>query len=80
MEILFEQSVGLANWGRKLAGKALTEYEHYFIDYFFTDKGTQYRNIIKEYPKLLQRVSQKELASYLNITPQSLSRIRANMK
>ena len=39
-----------------------------------------YQILIKEYPQLLQRVSLKEIASYLNITPQSLSRIRAHLK
>ena len=60
--------------------KTIQEYEHYFIEYYWADKGHQYQMLIKEFPQLLQRVSLKEIASYLNITPQSLSRIRAHLK
>lgn len=80
LEELFRRSLELANWGRCLVERHLLEHERYFMDYFWADKGTQYRNLIKDYPQLLQRVSLKELASYLNVTPQSLSRIRAERK
>jgi len=80
IEELYSESVELANWGRRLAEKVLYDYEKYFTDYFWADKGTQYFTMIKEYPQLLQKISLKELASYLNITPQSLSRIRAQKK
>ena len=80
IERLFSESTELANWGRKLAEKTLLENEHYFAEYFWADKATQYFNMIKEYPELLKRLSLKKLASYLNMTPQSLSRIRAKHK
>lgn len=36
----------------------------------------RYLNLIKNKPKLLQKVPQHQLASYIGITPESLSRIR----
>lgn len=36
----------------------------------------RYWRLMKESPALLRRVSQKQLASYLGVTPESLSRIR----
>jgi len=36
----------------------------------------RYQKLLKDNPELLQRISQKHIASYLGITPQSLSRIR----
>jgi len=39
----------------------------------------RYQKFCNDYPKLEQRVKQKHLASYLGITPQSLSRIRARV-
>ena len=36
----------------------------------------QYLKFTKTYPKLLERIPQNQIAAYLGITPQSLSRIR----
>ncbi|MDK7375530.1 MULTISPECIES: Crp/Fnr family transcriptional regulator [Weeksella] len=37
---------------------------------------TRYQEFVKLYPNLLQRVPQRTIASYLGITPESLSRVR----
>lgn len=50
---------------------------------FFADHVSaqqRYQAIMKKSPELLQQISLKKLASYLYVTPQSLSRIRANLK
>jgi CRP-like cAMP-binding protein len=39
----------------------------------------QYLALIKQYPDIVQRVSLAKIASYLGITPQSLSRIRKDL-
>ena len=39
----------------------------------------RYVNLVNTNPELLQRVAQKHIASYLGITPQSLSRIRKSL-
>ena len=39
----------------------------------------RYQNFCKTYPRLEQRIKQKYLASYLGITPTSLSRMRARI-
>lgn len=77
LEELFSQSLELANWGCKLAEYYLSEYEHYFIWYSGTEARAQYERLMREYPDLIRKVPLKHLASYLQITPQSLSRIRA---
>lgn len=80
LEVLFEQSLQLANWGRKLLEHYLSEYERYFTTYSWTSASEQYEQLIKSNPDLLQKVPLKHIASYLQITPQSLSRIRAQKK
>lgn len=42
----------------------------------FGDAKTKYLELLKRYPALVQQVPQQYIASYLKITPQSLSRIR----
>lgn len=40
----------------------------------------RYAKLLQNRPELVQRVSLKHLASYLGVTPQSLSRIRSNIQ
>jgi CRP-like cAMP-binding protein len=38
----------------------------------------RYHNFLEKYPQIVQQVTQKQIASYLGITPEFLSMIRAN--
>ncbi len=50
------------------------------FDEFKTSSPEQrYLNLLKNRPELLQRVPQYQMASYLGITPQSLSRLRGRI-
>jgi CRP-like cAMP-binding protein len=48
-------------------------------DSLSTSAEERYLKFIKTYPKLIEQVSQNHIASYLGITPQSLSRIRKEL-
>lgn len=45
----------------------------------FGNAKTKYREFLKRYPELVLQVPQHYIASYLKITPQSLSRIRSQI-
>lgn len=49
------------------------------IDLLTKTAKERYEELQKTQPQLIQRIAQKYLASYLGITPQSLSRIRAEL-
>ena len=80
LEELCEQTLDLANWMRKLSDYYLREYENYFINDSWSDAREQYETLLRTRPDLFQRVPLKHIASFLQITPQSLSRIRASVK
>lgn len=76
---LFKNSLELANWGRIVSERFFTFSCFYYTDIFWMSKREQYLHLLKYAPHLIQRLPQKDLASWLDITPQSLSRIRANL-
>jgi CRP-like cAMP-binding protein len=43
------------------------------------DAATRYRHFLAEQPALAARLTQRQIASFLRITPESLSRIRARL-
>ncbi|HEY4063839.1 MAG TPA: Crp/Fnr family transcriptional regulator [Puia sp.] len=48
--------------------------------YLGNDSATRYKIFLEQEPDIARRVPLKDIASYLGITPQSLSRIRKNGK
>ena len=54
--------------------------EEVFISRQFKTALERYQILLKEHPKLLQRVSVGKIASFLGIAQVSLSRIRAEVK
>lgn len=76
---LYASSLGLANLGRQLMERQLLSLENWLISAGSPKAKERYLTLIKEHPELLQNVPLKHIASYLWITPQSLSRIRREM-
>lgn len=77
---LYTSSLGLANLGRRLMEQQLLSTENWLISAGSPKAKERYLTLIKEHPELLQNVPLKHIASYLWITPQSLSRIRGEIK
>ena len=79
LDQLFASSLGLANLGLRLMERQLLLQENWLIHSGSPRAKERYLTLIKETPELLQYVPLKHIASYLWITPQSLSRIRAEI-
>lgn len=75
MEILKKTPIGTMLF---LAGEqsSYSDKQNQQIESMTLTAEERYHNLLKENPELLQRIAQKHIASYLGITPQSLSRIR----
>lgn len=73
---LYHEHVHIANWGRKLAERELIKVEARIISSELFSATERYSELMKNAPSLIQRVPLKFIASYLGMTPVSLSRIR----
>lgn len=78
-EKFFCSSIETANFGRKLFEQLFLYTENWMIQGGSPRARERYLKLINEAPELLLNVPLKHLASYLWITPQSLSRIRAEI-
>ncbi|MFN3850631.1 MAG: Crp/Fnr family transcriptional regulator [Spirosomataceae bacterium] len=64
---------------RKLSEELLAKQRIDFDEFKTSSPEQRYLNLIQKRPDLIQRVPQHQLASYLGIKPQSLSRLRARI-
>lgn len=64
---------------RILSEQLLAKNQQTFDAYKTSSPEQRYLNLLKNRPELLQRVPQHQLASYLGIKPQSLSRLRSRI-
>lgn len=81
IERMCSESLTVCNMIRKIFMGHATEAEESVTSLFECDRGMErYLSILKRHPELLQNVPLKKLASYIHLAPQSLSRIRAQLK
>lgn len=65
---------------RKLAEMLFILKEKREFEFLLNDAQTRYLQFLQDYPSLENRLSQYHIASHVGITPESLSRIRSNLK
>ncbi|MBO9564889.1 MAG: Crp/Fnr family transcriptional regulator [Niastella sp.] len=64
---------------RMFSEEQLAKSQLAFDEFKIASPEERYLRLVQNRPDLLQRVPQRQLASYLGITPQSLSRLRARI-
>ena len=64
---------------RIITESIMGSYQSSFADYKTASAEERYLKLLKERPELIQRVPQYQLASYLGVKPESLSRIRRRL-
>ncbi|MBW9234338.1 Crp/Fnr family transcriptional regulator, partial [Leptospira santarosai] len=65
---------------RKMMEINLGEMREQFGEFINSSPEERYESVLKKRPQLIDRVPQHHLASYLGITPESLSRIKKRIK
>lgn len=73
---LYQIAGDIAQFGRGLLELLLAEQEDHNNMFRLQTPAERYHHIEKHYPALLQRVSQTQLASWLGLSRETLSRIR----
>ena len=64
---------------KKLTEQTYLEKEKRESDFLFYDAKTRYRNFIKDFPGLDKAIKQHHIASFLGISPETLSRLKKNI-
>lgn len=73
---LYERHPAMQKFGRLMAEQAYLMMDRRMSHFQFHDLQTRYLAMLREEPTLLQRVPQHLIATYLGVTPESLSRVK----
>lgn len=76
LNMLYEQVPAMNKYFRLLYQRSIISYNLRVTASLTQSASERYEEFIKRYPQIDQRVPNHQIASYLGITPQSLSRIR----
>ncbi len=76
LQQLFQESLEIANWGRKLAEIEALKIESRLMLRLFNSSNERYLELLKKVPDLTNRIKLGYIASYLGISQVTLSRIR----
>ena len=76
---IFENLPKFEKLCRLLSEDVLSKQQIDFNEFKILNPEQRYQNLLNNRPDLIQRVPQHQLASFLGITPQSLSRLRSRI-
>ena len=76
---MYQKFPKLASLTRMMVEQGFGKTQEEFVTFITSSPEERYLNLQTNRPDLLQRVPQHQIASYLGITPESLSRIRRRL-
>ncbi|MGV3459352.1 MAG: Crp/Fnr family transcriptional regulator [Flavobacterium sp.] len=79
LEALYDEYHDIERLGRHIITLELADMQRRLTDLQFTPAQERYANFVDDKPSLLQRVPLGMISSYLGMTQETLSRIRARM-
>lgn len=77
---LFDRVPAMDRWGRLILEELVKGRATREVELLTLDAQERYRRLLERSPQLLQLVSQKDIASYLRMTPETFSRLRRGIK
>ena len=79
LQSLFQDSLGIANWGRRLAEVETLKIEYRLMSKLFKTAAESYQELMERAPNIIHHIKLGFVASYLGISQVTLSRIRAKI-
>lgn len=80
LQELFNKYPAVSDLFRQIMEERFESIHHLFTSQILDSPEERYRKLVAQAPKLINRIPQHQIATYLGITPVSLSRIRNRMK
>lgn len=78
-QILYQEIPKLERFFRILAENSLVAHQERLMDNLSLTAEERFEKMCKKYPSLIQRVPQKHLASYIGVTPEFFSKMKARL-
>lgn len=75
-QAMYQKYPKLESFTRSMVEQGFGKTQEEFANFVTSSPEKRYLDLIKNRPDLIQRVPQHQIASYLGVTPESLSRIR----
>lgn len=75
-QALFDRFPRLEGIARKIIENTFAEFQQKMLNYLSDSPEQRYLRLVESNPDLVQRIPQYQLASYIGVKPESLSRIR----
>ena len=75
-KLLLDESPLVKDFLLETAFKRFSDYSKLYVSFLKNNPVERYKDLLQNQPRIIQRVPQHFIASYLGITPVSLSRIR----
>ncbi|MCW5900607.1 MAG: Crp/Fnr family transcriptional regulator [Flavobacteriales bacterium] len=79
LQRLYDRIPAMDRWGRLILEEVVQGRATREIEQFTLSAEERYRRLVQRSPHLLQLVAQKDIASYLRMTPETFSRLRAKV-
>ena len=76
---LYEEIPKLERFFRILAENSLVSHQERLMDNLSLTAEERYEKFCKKYPTLIQKVAQKHIASYIGVTPEFFSKMKARL-
>ncbi|HXO74156.1 MAG TPA: hypothetical protein VN824_02975, partial [Puia sp.] len=76
LDRIYQQSTRIEKLGRLMTTRFVLEKEEWELECMRLDTRERFLRFVENNPDLMQRVPQKYLASYLNMKPETFSRLK----